>query len=49
MLLKKIALAVSMMYCAREVSGSNLEREPVCSEGFGRFAQFIQTGADIMP
>lgn len=38
-----------MMTCAREVPGSNLERDPICSEGFRRFAQFIPTGAHIMP
>lgn len=38
-----------MMTCAREVLGSNLEHDPICSEGFRLFAQFIPTGADIMP
>ena len=47
--LKKTAEAVSMMTCAREVLGSNLERQPICSEGFRRFAQFFPTSADIMP
>jgi len=37
------------MTCARDVPGSNLERDPICSEGFRRFAQFIPKGADIVP
>ena len=37
------------MTCAREVPGSNLERDPICSEGFPVFAQFIPQGADIVP
>jgi len=37
------------MTCARDVPGSNLERDPICSEGFRRFAQFTAKGADIVP